>query len=119
MNPDLIPAGGGSRTCTEIDGSHLAALARSMLTQGFRTVRIVRMLAAVGPCARIVRAPSTATKSGRASARPRHIGAQATVSGETSRLCFRAPRDVVTLSRAVLCTVRRAIERQTEKLGRG
>jgi hypothetical protein len=31
----------------------------------------------------------------------------------TSRLFFHAPRDVVTLFRAVLCTVRRAIERQT------
>ena len=35
------------------------------------------------------------------------------MSGESSRLSFHAPRDVVTLFRAVLCAVRRAIERQT------
>jgi hypothetical protein len=46
-------------------------------------------------------------------ARRRQIGARPTMSGENSRLFFHAPRDVVTLFRAVLCTVRRAIERQT------
>jgi hypothetical protein len=50
------------------------------------------------------------------SARQRQIGAQPTVSGETSRLFFHGPRDVVTLFRAVLCTVRRAIERQSGKM---
>jgi hypothetical protein len=50
---------------------------------------------------------------GDVSARRRQIGAQPTVSGENSRLFFHAPREVVTLFRAVLCTVRRAIERQT------
>jgi hypothetical protein len=50
------------------------------------------------------------------SARQRHIGAQPTVSGETTRLFFHAPRDVVTLFRAVLCTVRHAIERQTGRM---
>jgi hypothetical protein len=54
--------------------------------------------------------------AGRVSARQRQIGAQPTVSGETSRLFFHAPRDVVTLFRAVLCTVRRAMERQTGKM---
>ncbi len=54
--------------------------------------------------------------AGRVSARRRQIGAQPTVSTETSRLFFHAPRDVVTLFRAVLCTVRRAIERQTGKM---
>jgi hypothetical protein len=48
--------------------------------------------------------------------RQRQIGAQPTVSGETTRLFFHAPRGVVTLFRAVLCTVRRAIERQTGKM---
>jgi hypothetical protein len=52
----------------------------------------------------------------RVSARRRQIGAQPTASAETSRLFFHAPREVVTLFRAVLCTVRRAIERQTGKM---
>jgi hypothetical protein len=46
----------------------------------------------------------------------RQIGAHATGSAETSRLFFHAPRELVTLFRAVLCTVRRAIERQTGKM---
>jgi hypothetical protein len=46
----------------------------------------------------------------------RQIGAQPRISGETTHLFFHAPRDVARLFRAVLCTVRRALERQTGRL---
>jgi hypothetical protein len=48
--------------------------------------------------------------------RERQIGANPTRCGETSTLFFHAPLPVARLVRAVLCTVRRAIERQTGRL---
>ncbi len=46
----------------------------------------------------------------------RQIGAHPTLSAETTRLFIRAPREVGALFRAVLCTVRREIERQTNRM---
>jgi hypothetical protein len=43
----------------------------------------------------------------------RQIGAQRTASAETSLIFVHAPRPVARLARAVLCTVRREIERRT------
>jgi hypothetical protein len=46
----------------------------------------------------------------------RQMGARQSAPEETSRVFFIAPRDVARLFRAVLCTVRRRIERQTGRL---
>jgi len=46
----------------------------------------------------------------------RQIGAQPRVSAETTYLFFHAPREIAGLFRAVLCIVRRAIERQTGRM---
>ncbi len=48
--------------------------------------------------------------------RERQIGAHVRDSAETPRLFVHAPRAVTRLVRAVLCTVRHAIERQTGRL---
>jgi hypothetical protein len=46
----------------------------------------------------------------------RQMGARQSAPEETSRVFFIAPRDVARLFRAVLCTVRRRIERETGRL---
>jgi hypothetical protein len=46
----------------------------------------------------------------------RQIGANPTVSGEDTELFLHGPADVVCLVRAVVCTVRRTIQRQTGNL---
>lgn len=50
------------------------------------------------------------------SSHERQTGAKTTRTGETCRIFWNGPRDVARLFRAVLCTVRRHIERRTGRL---
>jgi hypothetical protein len=127
-----LPAAAGHESVAATDGMAAAANAASAASDGALAATDCESAAATGrvPAAADCRSvPGTddvpvTTRSGSAAASSdpgsssqRQIGAHHRVSDrDTSLLFFRAPPDVARLFRAVLCTVRREIERRTGRL---